>query len=68
MANADTVAENVLVTEDHANIPYPAVTKIKLLKEEAWYKKDKEGPFPTAKSSTLPKSNHYLHKGNANFQ
>ena len=68
MENGDTLAENDLVTKQNENIPYPAVTKIKLLKEEEWYKKDKEGPFPTAKSSTLPKSNHYLHKGNANFQ
>jgi hypothetical protein len=39
-----------------------------LLREEEWYKKDKEGPFLAAKSITLPKSNHYLHNGNENFQ
>jgi hypothetical protein len=68
MANGDTLAENDLVKKQYETLPYPPVTKNKLLREEEWYKKDKEGPFPTAKSITLPKSNHYLHKGNENFQ
>ena len=68
MANGDTIAENDLVTKQYENLPYPPVTKINLLREEEWYKNNKEAPILTVKSNTLPKSNHYLHKGNEDFQ
>ena len=68
MENGDTLAENDLVTKQYEKLPYPPVTKNELLREEEWYKKDKETLIITAKISTLPKSNHYLHKGNENFQ
>ena len=68
MENGDTLAETDLVTKQYENLPYPLVTKNELLLEEEWYKNDKETLRITSKSNTLPKSNHYLHKGNENFQ
>ena len=60
--------ENDRVTKQYENLPYPPVTKKELLVEAERYKDDQETLMWTAKSHTLQKSNHYLHKGNENFQ
>ena len=68
MNDGDTLAANDLVTKQYENLPYPPVTQKELLEEEEWYEDDKETLRWTAPSHTLQKSNHYLHKGNENFQ
>ena len=68
MDDGDTLAQNDLVTMQYENLPYPPVTQNELLNEEKWYENDKETLRWTAKSHALEKSNHYLHKGNENFQ
>lgn len=63
----DTLASKDVVTKQYENLPYPPFTEYELKAEEKWYKNDKEMSNFIAKSLTLQKINHYLHRGNEDF-
>ena len=66
--NGDTLTASDLVTRQYENLPYPQVKEADLLKEEDYYKRDNptiSSIFPT---HILQKLNHFLYRGEQNFQ
>ena len=66
--DGDTLTSNDLVMKQYRSLPYPKISEEYILKEEGYYRLDKNTPKHTAPSQTLEKINHYLNRGNEDFR
>ena len=68
MQNGDTLAIDDLISRQYENLPYPEISPMEISNEKKHYEENTETPYSIAPAHTLEKHNHYLHRGNENFQ